>query len=65
MLGASLIACDVKGLASAIDKIVTAPNHLNSLNNINKKVLTRIDWKVVANKVLETYYKALDDSRNN
>jgi glycosyltransferase involved in cell wall biosynthesis len=53
---------DTQGLASEIDRILTATNYLNSLNDINEKVLIRFDWKVVAHKVLETYQKVLDDS---
>lgn len=56
---------DTQGLASAIDRIMTAPNNLNSLNNINEKVLGRFDWKAVAHKLLETYNEALVDSRAN
>ena len=53
---------DIHGLASAIDRILTTPNYLSSLGDVNDEILRKYDWKIVAHKILETYHKALDDS---
>lgn len=56
---------DTQGLASAIDRILTSPNYLSSLDNVNEKVLAKFDWEVVANNVAKTYHESLGGSRYN
>jgi len=53
---------DTRGLAFAINRILTSPNYLSSLDDINEKVLAKFDWKVVANNVAKTYHEALGSS---
>lgn len=45
-------------LASAIDKVLASANRLSSLNEVNEKILAELDWKVVANKIANTYFEA-------
>ena len=53
---------DTQGLTSAIDRILSFPSDLSLLDDVNEKILARCDWKTVANKILETYHQALDNS---
>jgi len=50
---------DTQKLAFAIDTLLTSPNYLNSINNVNEKVLARFDWHVVANDVAKIYREVL------
>lgn len=53
---------DTQGLAFAIDKILTDPTCLNSLNDINEKLLVRYDWQATTHKILDTYQNVLIDA---
>lgn len=49
---------DIQGLASAIDKVLASPSCVSSLDDINKEVLRRFDWNVVAKSIMEIYQES-------
>jgi len=51
---------DIQGLSSAIERILSSSDCLVSPDDVNREVLARFDWEVVARKILETYQRSLN-----
>ena len=45
----------VKKLSSAMERLLSSPNLLNSVDSINKEILVRFDWDTVAFNILRIY----------
>lgn len=51
---------DSKSLATAIDKILTAPDqHLSSIETTDRQLLANFSWDVVVGKIVKTYCEAI------